>query len=366
MGAIFQRGDTWYISYRHKGQRHREAVGPTKALATQVLAKRTVEIAEGKFFPQKIKVGMTFVEMADKWITEYSEHRKKSHAQDKYTVAKLKEMFPYTTLESFTPLMIEQMRAKIIANGFHPLTANRYHQTIRAIFNKAKQWGLMSGDNPASKVKLANERKYWRTRYLSQEELGRLLATIEDPKHCRLRPIVLTALYTGMRRGEIEGIRKQHVNLERREIFLPDTKNDEPAYIPIPETLASVLDPILARLEGSQDRVFNYARFTHRWNRIRKQAGLEDFRFHDLRHTFASYITMATGDLAATQRLLRHRMPTMTQRYTHHAPKFLRGIVNQLDTCFGPKLAPQPQPAALLTGPLLDGQVVHASASATP
>lgn len=365
MGAIFQRGEMWYISYRHKGRRHREAIGPSKVLATQVLAKRTVEIAEGKFLPQKIKGGMTFAEMADKWLNEYSAHRKKSYAQDKYTIAKIKDMFPFTPLSSFTPLMIEQMRAKILAKGLAPMTANRYHQTIKAIFNKAKQWDFMYGDNPASKVKLANERKYWRTRYLSQEELERLLTTIEDPKHVRLRPIVLTALYTGMRRGEIEGIRKQHVNLERREIFLPDTKNNEPAYIPIPETLASVLDPILARLEGSQDRVFNYARFTHHWDRIRKQAGLEDFRFHDLRHTFASYITMATGDLAATQRLLRHRMPTMTQRYTHHAPKFLRGIVNQLDICFGPKLAPRPQTAALLPSPILDGQVVLASASAT-
>jgi len=136
--------------------------------------------------------------------------------------------------------------------------------------------------------------------------------------------------------------------VERREIFLPDTKNDEPAYIPIPETLAGVLDPILARLEGSQDFVFRFARFTPRWGRIKTQAGLEDFRFHDLRHTFASYITMATGDLAATQRLLRHKMPTMTQRYTHHAPKFLRGIVNQLDISWGPLSKPAPA-----SGPLL-------------
>lgn len=366
MGAIFQRGDTWYISYRHKGRRHRESVGPSKALATQALAKRVVEITEGKFFPHKIKGGMTFAEMADKWLTEYSQHRKKSYCQDKYVVAKLKDEFPYITLEAFTSLMIEQMRTKLIAKGLHPLTVNRYHQTTKAIFNKAKEWGLMAGDNPAKRVKLASERKYWRTRYLSKEELERLLAAIEDPQHSRLRPIILTALYTGMRKGEIEGIRKQDINLERREIFLPDTKNDEPAYIPIPEALAGVLDPILARLEGSQDRVFNYARFVPRWRRLLQQVKIEDFRFHDLRHTFASYITMATGDLAATQRLLRHKIPTMTQRYTHHAPKFLRGIVNQLDIGFGPKLAPQPQPAPLPTTPIFDGQVALASASATP
>lgn len=344
----------WYIGYRHNGNRFRERIGPSKTLAKQVLAKREAAIAEGKFFPDREKKDLTFSEMADKWLNEYSANRKKSHQHDCYTVKALKDLFTFMPLSAITPLIIEQMRAKLTAKGLKPITINRYHQTVKAIFGKAKQWGLYFGDNPASKVKLANERKYWRTRYLSQDELARLLAVINDPRHAQMRPIVLCALYTGMRRAEIRNIRKQDVNLDRCDIFLPDSKNDEPAHIPLPPTLSCVLGPILARLEGSQDLVFNFSGFPDRWGRVRKEARLVDFHFHDLRHTFASYITMATGDLASTQKLLRHKMPTMTQRYTHHAPKFLRGIVNQLDISWGPlgpNLAPTAPPTMLLSAP---------------
>lgn len=369
MGSVYHRGSTWYISYRHSGQRIREAVGTSKTLAHQVLAKRVTEMAEDKFFPGKVKKGLTFNEMADKWLYEYSEHRKKSHQHDCYTVKALKDLFAYTNLSAITPLHIEQMRAKLTAKGLQPMTINRYHQTMKAIFGKAKLWGFLSGDNPASKVKLANERKYWRTRYLSQEELERLLSVISKPEHAQMYPIVLCALYTGMRRAEIMKVRKQDVNLERCDIFLPDSKNDEPAYIPIPDTLQRVLGPILARLEGAAVHVFNYSGFPKRWNRIRKEAGLVDFHFHDLRHTFGSYITMATGDLASTQRLLRHKMPAMTQRYVHHAPKFLRGIVNQLDqnwASLGPKLATESHPTTLLSAPFTTEQPVLAPANTTP
>ncbi|TPW22029.1 MAG: int [Elusimicrobia bacterium] len=327
MGRVYQRGEVWWIDYSHHGRRFREAVGASKTLAQQVLAKRTTEIAEGKFFPNRLKQDLSFADMADKWLKEYSPS-KKAPQNDPYYVARLKEFFPHHILSSLTSLDVTQMRAKLKAQGLKPTTVNRYHQVLGSILSRAKEWGHLAGENPARQVKLDSELKYWRKRVLSEDEEPRLMAACREPELDRLYPIVMCAGWTGMRRTEIKNVRVKDVDLDRAYILIPDSKNDEPGLAIIPSPLFAVLEPLIKPLEDQPDAlVFDFRNFEKLWHRALARAKIENFHFHDLRHCWGSKVTMANGNLAATQEVLRQKSPAMARRYSHLTSKFLRNVV---------------------------------------
>jgi len=186
-----------------------------------------------------------------------------------------------------------------------------------------------------------------------------------------LTPIVITALHTGMRRGEILGLQwEKNVDLKHGFILLDKTKNGERREIPISDTLRSVLQGILRRIDvpyvffdaatgkpyKDVKRSFGTALRKAEWescqqchyerqkiqaadpgncphcgSEIRRHKGIEDFHFHDLRHTFASQLVMAGEPLAAVSKLLGHKHVNMTMRYSHLAPAHLRKAVSAMD-----------------------------------
>lgn len=261
--------------------------------------------------------------------------REKYHRNDKYYVAFLKEFFPHHALSEITSLNVVQMRAKLKARPVGPITVNRYHQTLKTILNKAREWGYLSGENPASLVKIEREKKFQRKRFLDKEEglneRERLLEVCQRPEFERAYPIVMCALETGMRPGEIENVRKKHINLDRCDIFIPESKNGDEGYAYFFDRLFRVLEPIVMALEDPEDKVFDFRNFTKIWKRIRREAKLEDIVFYTLRHTYASHLTMETGDLHATGGLLRQRTPGMAARYSHLAPGYLRSAASKLE-----------------------------------
>src|SRR5258708_24655942 len=202
------------------------------------------------------------------------------------------------------------------------VSVNRYHQFLKAVINKVKLWGLYEGDNPASKVALANERPFWRDRYLNQDEIGRLLRVC----HPVIAPIVSTAIYTGLRKGELLGLKVREVDFKSETIMLPKTKGGGGEWVPMPSELAEVLTQLLVG-KTPEDLIFNHTNFDNRWRQTKKDAALPDIHFHDLRHTFASHMVQITGNMAVVQKLLRHRKSEHTQRYAHLAPQQLKTSV---------------------------------------
>ncbi|MFH1723132.1 MAG: site-specific integrase [Elusimicrobiota bacterium] len=182
---------------------------------------------------------------------------------------------------------------------------------IRSVFNRARMWGDFYGENPALGVKADREPAH-RLRYLSRDEMDRLLRAA----HPRLRPVLLCALLTGMRRGEILGLDWENVDLERGLIYVLKSKSGKPREIPIAGKLRDVLAELIPRASGS---VFGFPYITLRrlFARALREAGIHSFRFHDLRHTFASHFIMRTNDLPTLQALLGHSTPAMTRRYAH-------------------------------------------------
>ncbi|MBI4668771.1 MAG: site-specific integrase [Elusimicrobia bacterium] len=146
-----------------------------------------------------------------------------------------------------------------------------------------------------------------------------------------IKAIVSTAVYTGLRRGELSRMKKEDINLDSCAILVPIGKNGEPGTVPITENLFKVLGPVIKSLPNPDSLVLDFSNYQKLWHRARKEAGLEGFRFHDLRHTFASHLAMANGDLMAVQGLLRLKTPSLVMRYSHLAPGYLRKAALTLD-----------------------------------
>ena len=307
--AIFKKQGVWWIDFYVGGKRKRERVGSSHKLAEEVLCKRKLEIAEGKYFPLRQSKTITFTDMADLYWELHA--RQISSAQvTGYTLKRLKGFFGAKEMDKITvPDILQYLNG--VKERASAATANRHHNTLRAIFNRALEWEKYDGKNPAAKVKQFRVENS-RTQFLENSDITRLLAACD----AEIQPIVTLALLTGMRRGEIVNLRWEHIDLTNGAIHVLKTKSGEPREIPIAPKLRALLESIRKGDGGSvfglSTRVINT-----RFSMALKLAGITNFRFHDLRHTFASHFVMRTNDLPSTQKLLGHKSPRMTQRYAH-------------------------------------------------
>jgi len=205
-----------------------------------------------------------------------------------------------------------------------------------------------------------------RLRYLSGEaEAERLLQACDDS----LRPIVVTALHTGMRKGELLGLIWDLVDMTHGFIRLKQTKNGKARALPFNETLWSLFSGLRTRhdvpwvFHDAEGRRHNDTR--HPFEEACEVAGLTDFHFHDLRHTFASWLMMRGVPLATVSNLLGHTSPTMTLRYAHLSPKHLTSAVRVLDSHSDRSLdsyltiQPKQTPEGELVGVRNDGMEKH-------
>jgi integrase len=179
------------------------------------------------------------------------------------------------------------------------------------------------------KLKLLKENNR-RLRYLSKEESQRLI----DACAPHLRPIVITALHTGMRKGEILSLTWDQVDMTNNLILLEDTKNGRRREIPINETLIETLRKIIRRVDVPY--VFYdpttgkpYQDVKRSFTSACRRAKITNFRFHDLRHTFASHLVMLGVNLATVRELLGHTTTTMTMRYAHLSQAHISDAVNK-------------------------------------
>jgi integrase len=183
-------------------------------------------------------------------------------------------------------------------------------------------------------VKLLEENNR-RLRYLSKENCQTLINTCQG----NTKVITITALNTGMRKGEILSLKWDHVDLEHGFIILDRTKNGERREIPINETLRITLQGVTRRLDVPYvffDPVTGkpYQDVKRSFNTAVRRASIRDFHFHDLRHAFAYHLVMAGVDITTVARLLGHKSLTMTFRYAHLAPDHMMKAVNVLDSAF--------------------------------
>lgn len=326
-GAIYERktkrdGVRWYLDYRDAKGRRVQKVAPLAvsqeeaAVALQEAVRREFD-AEYRAKREREKI--TFQRLADTYIDDYAKANKRSWKCDWYRIeANMKPFFGSLELQSITPLIIERYRSGRLEKGISRSSINREITIMKRMFNLAIDWGL-ADSNPFVKVKLFSEKDTQKERILELEEEARLFEVAPD----YLKPILLMALHTGMRRGEILNLRWKQVDFEKRLVTVLLTKSGKNRLIP----LNDVLMADLARLKASQckgELVFANPRTGLPYTEVKKsfkgackKVGITDLRFHDLRHTFATRLIQAGVDIITVKELLGHYSIRMTQRYTH-------------------------------------------------
>lgn len=330
----------------------RESAGTANKKDAQTrLAIRKSQVAEGKFGIRS-KTRYTFAEICTLWWDYHGKDRR-SAAGLKGICDVLKEYLGDMRADEITGTQIDLVLKTIVARrGLSESTRNRYLTTIKSMFNWAMGFQLpgspaLMASNPAKRLRVTDETKFERSRFLSREEIRRLLGVCGSS----LRPIVLAALHTGMRRGELLALTWKDIDFETGIVHVRESKSGRPRRVPLTATLHFVLEglhsansstlgaSVFVRGEPKNDgrkvqkrHVVDAGWLHSRFQKAREEAGLEQtFRFHDLRHTFASHLAMSGIDLLTVRDLLGHSSVQMTERYAHLSPSHRTRAVSILD-----------------------------------
>ncbi|MGA8141173.1 MAG: tyrosine-type recombinase/integrase [Desulfobaccales bacterium] len=281
---------------------------------------------------QKPQVAPSLNEVWVRYLPYAKEH-KKTWDDDLFNYRKhLEPRFGNKRLDDISPFDIEKLKLELKqgvnknGNPYAPATIKHQLVLLNRLLNWAKRWQHYAGANPMDQVdmpKLDNQV----IEHFKEDELGRLHKTLETWP-CRISAaFVKFTLLTGMRRGELFKLTWDDVDFERGMVTLKEPKGGKTQTIPVsPPALAvlkslEVTSPFIFPGKGGQQRTD----FKGPWLRIRKAAGLpENFRFHGLRHHFASTLVSAGYDLLVVQKLLTHKDSRTTQRYAHLSPGALK------------------------------------------
>jgi integrase/recombinase XerD len=210
-------------------------------------------------------------------------------------------------------------------------TIRRYLATLSSLFSFAERSGWLA-QNPLVRFdKRSLPESQPRTRFLSRDEYRRLLAAAEP----HLKPIIGMAVETGLRQEELLGLKWAQIDLERREVRLAVTKSKQPRVVPLSDRAVAIF--VATARVGAY--VFTNLRTGQRYRYIRRsfqtacsRAGISDFRWHDLRHTFASWHVQSGTDLYRLSRILGHSTLQMSARYAHLATEQLHEAVRDMAT----------------------------------
>lgn len=272
-------------------------------------------------------------EATDLYIEDYAKSNKKSWKDDEYRInAHIRPFFGNCRVCDITPLTIEKYRTWRLKSGVTKTTVNKECALLRKIINLMIDWGF-ANENPMSKIRPFSEKGTERERILSQEEEDRLLS--ECPSY--LKPIIMTALHSGMRRGEIFNLKWDLIDFDRRIIKVEKTKNGKTRMIPINDRLYHEL--LKVKDQNCQNSyVFPNPETGKPYTEVKKsfkgacrRAGISsDLRFHDLRHGFATKLIQSNVDIITVRDLLGHSSVRITQRYTHSNQEQMRKAVELL------------------------------------
>jgi integrase len=339
-----KKGISWQIDYFDPtGKRVRQSFKKKKDAEAE-LGKRVSLKAENRYLDVKRDYKTTLGELTEKYTVNYQTQVSFQNAKKAY-LENFKEYFGkdtllanirYVDLETYRnhlrqkPITIKKGDKVIIKGLRTDAAANREMSCLHHIFTKAVEWELME-QSPFDKGRsLMLKENNKRLRFLNEDEIKSLL----DACPTYLRSIAECAIMTGMRRGEILSLKWDQVR--NGFIYLEKTKTNEARQIPISDDLDRIFKGIRKDQHLTSMHVFTYMgeraqEIKRSFKSALKRAGIQDFRFHDLRHTFASQVLLKGGSLKDIQELLGHKTMTMTLRYSHLTQEHKRKAVNLLN-----------------------------------
>lgn len=331
---------TYYRDYQVNGQRARGVIQGVRnrAEAVKVIMVEVADAKRGRYFFHKKDI--SFSDFADRFYEKYSKIYKRSHKSTDAVYHKhMKKFFGDIRLTKITPMIIEDYKSHRLDTGTgrdknQPIsnrTINAELSCLRRMFNKAIDWSY-AVENPVNKVDFLREKKSLRACVLDPTDEPKLLSSSPE----WLVPILIVAIYTGIRKWKVLSLMWENVDFEKREILVVNPKDDEDRVIPMCSIVYDTL--VKLRLKSGQNvYVFtnpktgrHYVEIKSAFKKACKDAGIEDLTFHDLRHTFASRLVAKGNDLNTVKELMGHSKLTTTQRYLHSSAELKRVAVDSL------------------------------------
>lgn len=302
-------------------------------------------IREERHFKTSEAKRRTLEEMIDRYIADILPHKPKNIKNRTLHLIWWKNELGKYTLADITPALIAEQRDKLARGttnrgGFRsPSTVIRYMATLSHVFTIAiKEWGWLD-DTPMRKVTKPKEPR-GRVRFLTDDERTRLLKICKESGSDYLYITVVLALSTGGRRMEILGLRWQDVDLVRGIITLHQTKNGDRRALALTGHALELMKEHAKIRHVNCDLVFPGKNFKTPidvrtpWENALKKAEITDFKWHDLRHSCASYLAMNGASLAEIAEILGHKTLQMVKRYAHlsdaHVSKVVANMNNKI------------------------------------
>jgi integrase len=322
MAQVIKRGTTYFLDYHDGTRRIIRKHGPDKAAAIRTLNALLVEAGERKFLGEAAPNRAERVTFGT-FVPQYLEHRRTkrpgTQRADRLRTRILTPHLGRLYLDQITPRHVSAMTGGMVGHR-SANTINGILTCLSAMLSLAVAWGLLRS-RPRIEFLPAPP---GRIRYLLDWERDRLWPELRDR---RTRLICTIALYTGMRSGEITTLRWCDLDLENAIVHVETTKTHKRRDIPLAR---EVLD-MLQEWPRTGERLFgDTCDFDRQWKNALKRSGIRGFRFHDLRHTFCSYLVMEGRHLREVQQLAGHSSIVQTMKYSHLAPENLRAAIDAL------------------------------------
>ena len=314
MASYRKRNGKWQAIVRHKtiGTTSRSFHTKQAAIKWAISVEEQIEAGTfGTLRPTHITLG----ELLERYSGEVTPAKRGATTELRRLQRLIRDPFSSLKVSQLTSQAIAAFRDRRLLDGRR--TCHYDLILIRHCLKIAmNEWGLMLSSNPVDRVKMPPSSPA-RNRRLEDGEFERLEEAARQTKNPHIWPIVVFAIETGMRRGEILGLRWEHVDLNRRIAYLPLTKNGSSREVPLSTKAAKVLTAQRQRNDTPSPFPVTPNGFRLAWDRLRSRAGLSDLRFHDLRHEAISRFFELGLNIPEVAVISGHKDPRMLFRYTH-------------------------------------------------
>ena len=332
--SVFKRGTYYWYAFWFKGQHiQRGTYVTSRRVALKMEAVHKAKLIEGKAELRPKKAPL-FSEFASRYL-EFSKANKRAYVYDRYCIPQtLVPFFGDLRLDAINAGQVEEYKQRRLRDGLKKSSINREVGLLKSALNTAVGWELLDR-NPAKGVKLFKLDEPLSDRVLSHEEENKLLAACDESelryRAPHLKPIILIALYTGLRRGEILRLRWADIDFENSVLAVrkSKTKSGQGRRVNLNSVVRDVLLSLREKSQGewvfpSPDRFQSPAEperhigdVKNAFHRAVRLTGIAPITFHQLRHTFCSRLADAGVPLPVIQDLAGHASIIMTRRYTH-------------------------------------------------
>jgi integrase len=319
----------WCFDVTCNGRRVRQIVGLSRPETEQAMLNKLTDLKRDKFGIEKPRGNVFFEEFADEFLEVYSKQNKRSWVRDRSAIKHFNEFFKGKVLSAISPELIERYKAARKDEGANPATINRELACLKTIFNIAILWGK-TDFSPAKQIKRIPVNNI-REKFLSDEEMRRLVGAA-DPE---IKPVLIIALSTGMRRNEILDLKWQNVHFEGKYIFIEYSKSGKTRRVPMNDLIIEALKnvPKVSEFVFYSPKIrakISISTVRTAFLKACEKAKIKDLRFHDLRHCAASAMVRRGIDLVTVSKILGHSSIIMTMRYAHSTPENMRLAIDSL------------------------------------